>query len=125
MDKAEKEFGKESWQYKLVYNTYIAGVAGTLTHELFVHVELHVNDYSDDGKLNRSTQNGVWDHDYMNKSFQKDVKMNSDYKPIIINVNLSNLYLYEGWYVMKAIHKWLDTGKSNYEIYEQWFPNKD
>ncbi|PKP21760.1 MAG: hypothetical protein CVU04_00860 [Bacteroidetes bacterium HGW-Bacteroidetes-20] len=120
---AQKKISESSWQYKQKYNGFIAGKVSTLTHELFIHVESAIIDYGDDKKRNYSHQKSVFDHYYFNNSYGKDVKMknyNGIFKPIIVNINHTNLYLYEGWYVNKAVYKWLGTGYTDKEIFKNY-----
>src|SRR5690606_27301808 len=110
--------------YKNAFNIFLAGKVSTLTHELFVHVESTVVDFQDNSLIDKSHQNGVDDHTFFGRSNGKDVKLinnNGVYKPIIIKVNHTNLYLYEGWYVNKVVHKWLNTGKTDEEITNDWY----
>jgi len=117
---AEKKFSENSWQYKKAYNKFIAGRSGTLTHEFFVHTESSINDFKHNGKLDKSHQGGMNDHDYFMKAWKgNDVKYfrsGASIKPQIININHTNLFMYEGYYIKKAVHGYLRTGVEDADI---------
>ena len=122
---AEEKYDKSSWRYKQAYNKFVAGRAETLTHDFFIHVESFILDFSQNGKLDRSHQGGQNDHNYFRNSWlNNDVKFyrtGSQYKPVIIILSHTNLYMYEGFYVNKAIHKYLETGVEDKQIFDNMY----
>ena len=112
-----------SWQYKRLYNSVVAERAKTLIHELFIHTEINAQDFMDNGRQDASYLSGNHHNFIFQQALGRDVKFydhGGNYKPVIININASNLYLYQGWHASKAIHKWLNTGYSDKQIYNRF-----